>query len=121
MLSALAVFSILYAAIIALRQKNIKTLFAYSSIAHLSLVVAAIFTLSSVGIQGALIMTFSHGIVIIALFFVADIFKMRTDSQEIVGYGRIQDKGPRICGRLPCRVAGIHRYTAYKRISRENC
>jgi NADH-quinone oxidoreductase subunit M len=95
---ALAVFSMLYAAIIALRQKNIKTLFAYSSIAHLSLVVAAIFTLSSVGIQGALIMTFSHGIVIIALFFVADIFKMRTDSQEISDMGGFRTKAPVFAG-----------------------
>jgi NADH-quinone oxidoreductase subunit M len=94
----LAVFSILYAAIIALRQKNIKTLFAYSSIAHLSLVVAAIFTLTSLGIQGALIMTFSHGIVIIALFFVADIFKIRTDSQELADMGGFRTSAPIFAG-----------------------
>lgn len=94
----LAVFSILYASIIALQQKNIKTLFAYSSIAHLSLAVAAIFTLTTLGIQGALIMTFSHGIVIIALFFVADIFKMRTDSQEIADMGGFKSKAPVFAG-----------------------
>jgi NADH-quinone oxidoreductase subunit M len=94
----LAVFSVLYAAVIALRQKNIKTLFAYSSIAHLSLVVAAIFTLTGPGIQGALIMTFSHGIVIIALFFVADIFKMRTDSQELSEMGGFRTKAPVFAG-----------------------
>jgi NADH-quinone oxidoreductase subunit M len=95
---ALAVFSLLYAAIIALRQKNIKTLFAYSSIAHLSLVVAAIFTLTGIGLQGALIMIFSHGIVIIALFFVADIFKMRTDSQELADMGGFRTKAPVFAG-----------------------
>jgi NADH-quinone oxidoreductase subunit M len=96
--TGLAVFSILYASLIALRQKNLKTLFAYSSIAHLSLVVAAIFTLSNVGIQGALIMAFSHGIVIIALFFVADIFKMRTDSQELQDMGGFSAKAPVFAG-----------------------
>jgi NADH-quinone oxidoreductase subunit M len=94
----LAVFSLLYTALIALRQRNIKTLFAYSSIAHLSLVVAAIFTLSSIGIQGTLIMTFSHGIVIIALFFVADIFKTRTDSQELSDMGGFRTKAPVFAG-----------------------
>ncbi len=96
--TGLAIISILYASVIALQQKNIKTLFAYSSIAHLGLVVAAIFTLSSVGIQGALIMTFSHGIVIIALFFVADIFKMRTDSQELADMGGFRTKAPVFAG-----------------------
>jgi NADH-quinone oxidoreductase subunit M len=94
----LAVCSMLYASVIALRQKNIKTLFAYSSMAHLSLVVAALFTLTSLGIQGALIMMFSHGIVVIALFFVADIFKIRTDSQLLADMGGYRATAPVFAG-----------------------
>jgi NADH-quinone oxidoreductase subunit M len=90
----LAVFSLIYASVIALRQKNIKTLFAYSSIAHLSLVVAAVFTLGSLAIQGALLMVFSHGIAIISLFFIADIIKVRTDSQWLPHLGGFRSKAP---------------------------
>jgi NADH-quinone oxidoreductase subunit M len=91
---ALAVFSLLYASVIALQEKNIKTLFAYSSIAHLSMAVAAIFTLTAIAIQGALILMFSHGIVIIGLFFVADIFKTRTDSQWLPDLGGYRTQAP---------------------------
>jgi NADH-quinone oxidoreductase subunit M len=89
-----SVFSLLYASVIALQEKNIKTLFAYSSIAHLSMTVAAVFTLSTIAVQGALLMMFSHGIVIIALFFAADIFKTRTDSQWIPDLGGFRTQAP---------------------------
>jgi NADH-quinone oxidoreductase subunit M len=89
-----AVISAIYASVIALQQKNIKTLFAYSSMSHLSLIVAAIFTLGNLAIQGALLMMFAHGIAIIALFFVADIFKIRTDSQWLPDMGGFQAKAP---------------------------
>jgi NADH-quinone oxidoreductase subunit M len=90
----LAIGGLIYASVIALRQKNIKTLFAYSSIAHLSLAVAAIFTLGAMAIQGALLLLFSHGITIIGLFFVADIFKTRTDSQWLGDLGGFKAKAP---------------------------
>jgi len=90
----IAVAGLIYASVIALRQKNIKTLFAYSSIAHLSLAVAAIFTMGAMAIQGALLLMFSHGITIIALFFVADIFKTRTESQWLNDLGGFKVKAP---------------------------
>jgi NADH-quinone oxidoreductase subunit M len=90
----LAVVSTIYAAVIALQQKNVKMLFAYSSMAHLSLIVAALFTLRSLAIQGALLMMLSHGLLIIGLFFVADIFKVRADSQWIPDLGGIRTKAP---------------------------
>jgi NADH-quinone oxidoreductase subunit M len=91
---ALAIISLLYASIIALQQKHIKTLFAYSSIAHLSLAVAAIFTFGAMSVQGALLLMFSHGITIIGLFFVADVFKTRTDFQWIHNLGGFRAKAP---------------------------
>ncbi len=90
----LAVIGLLYASVIAVMQKNIKTLFAYSSIAHLSLAVAAIFSLNALAIQGSLLMMFSHGIVIIALFFVADIFKAKLNSQWLSDLGGLRVKAP---------------------------
>lgn len=90
----ISIFTLIYASVIALRQKNIKTLFAYSSMAHLALIMAAIFSLQQLAIQGALLQMFSHGIVIIALFFVADILKTRTDSQELEALGGIKNQAP---------------------------
>jgi NADH-quinone oxidoreductase subunit M len=94
----LAVAGLIYASLIALKQKNIKTLFAFSSIAHLSLAVAAIFTLGTLAIQGALLLMFSHGITIIGLFFIADIFKTRTDSQWLSELGGVRSKAPVFAG-----------------------
>jgi NADH-quinone oxidoreductase subunit M len=90
----LAIGGLIYASLIAIQQKNIKTLFAYSSMAHLGLAVAAIFTLQSIAIQGALLLMFSHGLTIIGLFFVADIFKTRTNSQWLNDLGGIRAKAP---------------------------
>jgi NADH-quinone oxidoreductase subunit M len=96
--TVLALFSMVYASVIALQQKNIKTLFAWSSIAHLGMVVAALFTLSALAIQGAMLMAFSHGLVVVALFFVADIFKVRIDSQWLHDLGGIRYKAPVFAG-----------------------
>jgi NADH-quinone oxidoreductase subunit M len=90
----LSVFALIYSSIIAFQQKNIKTLFAYSSMAHLAMMMAAIFSLQIIAIQGALIQMFSHGILIIGLFFVADIFKTRTDSQMLDAFGGIKNLAP---------------------------
>jgi NADH-quinone oxidoreductase subunit M len=90
----LAVFALLYASIIALKQKNIKTLFAYSSMAHVAMITAAIFSLQQLALQGALLQMFAHGIIIMALFYVADVFKTRTDSQLIGSLGGIKSQAP---------------------------
>jgi NADH-quinone oxidoreductase subunit M len=94
----LAVIGLIYASVIAIMQKNIKTLFAYSSIAHLSLAVAAIFSLNAIAIQGSLLLMFSHGITIIALFFVADIFKAKLNSQWLSDLGGLRSKAPVFAG-----------------------
>jgi NADH-quinone oxidoreductase subunit M len=94
----LSVFTLLYASVIALRQKNIKTLFAYSSMAHLAMIMAAIFTLNQLAIQGAIIQLFAHGVIIIALFFVADVFKTRTDTQLLESLGGIKAQAPIFAG-----------------------
>jgi NADH-quinone oxidoreductase subunit M len=69
-------------------------MFAYSSMAHVGMIAAALFTLNSIAIQGALFQMFSHGITIIALFFIADIFKIRTDFQLTVELGGYKTKAP---------------------------
>lgn len=90
----LAIIGLIYASIIALKQKNLKTMFAFSSMAHVGMIMAAIFTLNSLAIQGAIFQMFSHGIILIAVFFIADIFKTRTDSQNLLNLGGYKNQAP---------------------------
>ena len=61
-LSALALIGILYGALVALRQRDIKSLVAYSSVAHLGFVVLGIFTLTPQGMSGAVLQMVNHGL-----------------------------------------------------------
>ena len=67
-LSTLAVIGILYGALVALRQRDIKSLVAYSSVAHLGFVVLGIFTLTPQGMSGAVLQMVNHGLSTGALF-----------------------------------------------------
>ena len=79
----LSVISIIYASCIALVQTDLQRLFAYSSIAHVGLISAGMFTHTKMGIQGALLQMFSHGIVVVGLFYIADILYRRTRTQDL--------------------------------------
>ena len=91
----LSVIGIVYASMLAIIQKDLKRLIAYSSIAHVGLIAAGIFTLDRIGMQGAMIQMFSHGIVIVGLFFVIDIIISRTTTHEIATLGGIRNNAPR--------------------------
>jgi NADH-quinone oxidoreductase subunit M len=90
----MCVSGIIYASWIAIGQKDIKRVFAWSSIAHVGLITAGIFTLSRTGFQGALIQMLSHGVTVIGLFFVAEIFQRRTQTNEIASLGGIRQLAP---------------------------
>ncbi|MFZ6010546.1 MAG: complex I subunit 4 family protein, partial [Bacteroidota bacterium] len=90
----LSVIGIVYASCLALVQKDLKRLVAYSSIAHVGLIAAGIFTLNKIGIQGAIIQMVSHGIVIVGLFYIIDIIISRTATQEIANLGGIRLAAP---------------------------
>lgn len=91
----LSVIGIVYASLLAIIQKDLKRLIAYSSIAHVGLIAAGIFTLNKIGLQGAMVQMVSHGIVIVGLFYVIDIIIARTSTQEIAGLGGIRLSAPR--------------------------
>jgi len=91
----LSVIGIVYASIIALMQKDIKKLFAYSSIAHVGLISAGIFSLSISGLQGSMAQMFAHGVNVVGLFFCADIIINRTGSSEVEGIGGIKTMAPK--------------------------
>lgn len=94
----LSVIGIVYASFLAIIQKDLKRLIAYSSIAHVGLIAAGIFTMNKIGIQGAMIQMVSHGIVIVGLFYVIDIILSRTSTQEIASLGGIRISAPKFAG-----------------------
>ena len=85
----LSVISIIYASCIALVQTDLTKAFAYSSIACRS-ISAGMFTHTKMGIQGALIQMFSHGIIVVRpVFYIADILYRRTRTQDLAHMGGI--------------------------------
>lgn len=92
----LSAIGIVYASCLAIVQKDLKRLIAYSSIAHVGLIAAGIFTLNKIGMQGAMIQMISHGIVIVGLFYIIDIIFSRTTTQEIAALGGIRNAAPQL-------------------------
>jgi NADH-quinone oxidoreductase subunit M len=90
----LSVIGIVYASCLAIVQKDLKRLIAYSSIAHVGLIAAGLFTLNKIGMQGAMIQMVSHGIIIVGLFYIIDIIFSRTTTQDIASLGGIRTVAP---------------------------
>jgi NADH-quinone oxidoreductase subunit M len=90
----LSVIGIVYASCIAIVQRDLKRLIAYSSIAHVGLISAGLFTLNRIGMQGAMIQMLSHGIVVFALFYLIDIIGQRTKTRELAMLGGIRNVAP---------------------------
>jgi NADH-quinone oxidoreductase subunit M len=90
----LSVIGIVYASCLAIVQKDLKRLIAYSSIAHVGLIAAGIFSMNRIGMQGAMIQMLSHGIVIVGLFYIIEIIISRTSTQEMASLGGIRNVAP---------------------------
>lgn len=90
----LSVFTIVYASVIALVQKDIKRLMAWSSIAHIALISAGVFSFTSEGLKGALVQMLAHGINIVALFYIVNIIFKRTHTQDMENLSGIRSKAP---------------------------
>ncbi len=90
----LSVIGIVYASCIAIIQNDFKRLIAYSSIAHVGLIAAGIFTLSVTGLQGAMVQMISHGIVVVALFYIIEIIFDRTKTRQLSELGGIRNVAP---------------------------
>ena len=85
---------LIYASLIAIRQDDLKRFVAYSSIAHIGLMCAAIFTKSEIGLQGVMIQMFSHGINIIGMWIVVDLIEKQTGTRKISELGGIAHQAP---------------------------
>ncbi|POR26760.1 NADH-quinone oxidoreductase subunit M [Flavobacterium columnare] len=92
-LLVMSIIGVVYGSIVALKQRNLKKLLAYSSLAHVGLIAASTYTLSLDGLRGAVLQMIAHGFVVVGLFFAAEVIERRFQSQEIADMGgiRIQD------------------------------
>jgi NADH-quinone oxidoreductase subunit M len=92
----LSIIGIVYASVIALVQTDLKRLFAYSSIAHMGLMSAVIFSGTVVGTQGVLIQMFNHGIIILGLWVVVEAIEEKLGTRDIRELGGLATKAPRL-------------------------
>jgi len=92
----LSVIGIVYGSIIAVQQRDMKRLIAYSSFAHVGLMAAGVFSQTLSGVQGALIQMLAHGINVVGLFFIVEIIFSRTKTRNIEQLGGITQRTPNL-------------------------
>jgi NADH-quinone oxidoreductase subunit M len=90
----LAVVGMIYASLIAIRQDDIKRLVAYSSIAHIGLMAATMFTGDVSGMQGVIFQMFAHGVNIIGLWIVVDVIEQQMGTRKFSELGGLAQKAP---------------------------
>lgn len=88
-ISVLAIIGIIYGALVAMVQTDVKKLVAYSSVSHLGFVVLGIFAMTQESVQGAIIQMINHGLSTGALFLLVGVIYERTHTREIADYGGI--------------------------------
>ncbi|GGP92117.1 NADH-quinone oxidoreductase subunit M [Streptomyces roseolilacinus] len=94
----LALVSIVYGALLAVGQRDIKRLIAYASISHFGFIVLGIFAMTSQGQSGATLYMVNHGISTAALMLVAGFLISRRGSRLIADYGGVQKVAPVLAG-----------------------
>lgn len=94
MMTILAVIGIVYGALLALAQDDIKKLIAYSSISHLGFVILGIFALNRAGIQGGMLQMLNHGISTAGLFLIVGFLYERRHTRAIAEYGGLGKRLP---------------------------
>ncbi|HQW84894.1 MAG TPA: NADH-quinone oxidoreductase subunit M, partial [Ferruginibacter sp.] len=90
----LSVIGMVYASLIAFKQDDLKRFVAYSSIAHIGLMCAAIFTKSEMSLQGVMVQMFNHGINIIGMWIVVDLIEKQAGTRKISELGGVAHKAP---------------------------
>ena len=89
LISVLAVIGIIYGALVAMVQTDVKKLIAYSSVSHLGFIVLGIFALTEEAVQGSIIHMVNHGLSTGALFLLVGMIYERRHSRMIVDYGGV--------------------------------
>lgn len=94
MMIVLSLIAIVYASLVALAQADMKKLVAYSSVAHMGFVTLGLFSGRAQGIEGAMMIMLSHGLVAAALFLCVGVLYERLHTREIARYGGVATRMP---------------------------
>src|SRR5580700_5111682 len=94
----LSVVGILYGAVVAIGQRDLKRLIAYTSVSHMGLITLGIFAMTSQGQAGGVFYMVNHGFATGALFLIAGFMIARRKSQLIADYGGVQKVAPVLAG-----------------------
>jgi len=92
---ALSLVAIIYIGLVALVQRDMKKLVAYSSVAHMGFVTLGFFVFSDLGVAGGLVQMISHGFVSAAMFLCIGVLYDRVHSREIAAYGGVVNTMPK--------------------------
>ncbi|MGH8999052.1 MAG: NADH-quinone oxidoreductase subunit M [Acidimicrobiia bacterium] len=98
LLLTLATIGIVYGAVVAAVQEDLKKLVAYSSVAHLGFVVLGTFALTTPGLQGGVFTMISHGLTTGALFLLVGILYDRRHTRDIAAFGGLWKAAPKLGG-----------------------
>lgn len=90
----LSLIAVIYIALVALAQRDMKKLIAYSSISHMGFVTLGLFTFNAQGIEGAMLQMISHGFISAALFLCVGVLYDRTHSRLLETYGGLAKPMP---------------------------
>lgn len=92
---AIGIAGVIYGSIVALKQRDLKKLLAYSSLAHVGLIAAGTYTLTIDGLRGAVLQMIAHGFVVVGLFYSAEIIYRRYETRVIAEMGGIRSQTPK--------------------------
>ncbi|HIB56159.1 MAG: NADH-quinone oxidoreductase subunit M [Alphaproteobacteria bacterium] len=90
----LSIIAVIYTSLVALMQEDMKKLIAYSSVAHMGFVTIGLFTLTTQGVEGGLVIMLSHGLISSALFLCVGVVYDRMQSRLIGTYGGLVHRMP---------------------------
>ena len=91
---ALSLIAVIYVGLVAMVQKDMKKLVAYSSVAHMGFVTLGFFIFNDLGVSGGLVQMIAHGFVSGAMFLSIGVLYDRVHSREIAAYGGVVDTMP---------------------------
>ena len=91
----LSLIAVVYVGLVAMVQKDMKKLVAYSSVAHMGFVTLGFFIFNSIGVSGGLVQMIAHGFVSGAMFLCIGVLYDRVHSREIASYGGVVNTMPK--------------------------
>jgi NADH-quinone oxidoreductase subunit M len=92
----LSLVGAIYAAIIAFRQSDLRRLIAYSSLSHVGVLCAGLFTCNRLGMTGSLYQAFAHAVLAIGMLYISGALKERVGSSEMAAMGGLKARVPRL-------------------------